>query len=135
MWLPNAQADFVSPERIENVYLQHPLVKQIFIHGSTFHAYLIAIAVVDVDKLRADIEKSNKKFGNFSTISKLSMMEYLCDQNVRRYFLIKLREFGSSKGLSGIEQIRNIHLLEEEFTIEAGLLTPTLKIIRIKIER
>uniref|UniRef100_A0A1I8EYR3 long-chain-fatty-acid--CoA ligase n=1 Tax=Wuchereria bancrofti TaxID=6293 RepID=A0A1I8EYR3_WUCBA len=148
MWLPNgslriidrknnlfklAQADFVSPERIENVYLQHPLVKQIFIHGSTFHAYLIAIAVVDVDKLRADIEKSNKKFGNFSTISKLSMMEYLCDQNVRRYFLIKLREFGSSKGLSGIEQIRNIHLLEEEFTIEAGLLTPTLKIIRIKL--
>ncbi|KAK6108010.1 AMP-binding enzyme family protein [Brugia pahangi] len=149
MWLPNgslriidrknnlfklAQADFVSPEQIENVYLQHPLVKQIFVYGSTNHAYLIAIAVVDVDKLRADIDKSNKKFGNFAKISKLSVMEYLCDQNVRRYFLIKLREFGSSKGLSGIEQIRNIHLLEDEFTIEAGLLTPTLKIIRVKLK-
>ncbi|VDO53661.1 unnamed protein product, partial [Brugia timori] len=106
----------------------------IFVHGSTIHAYLIAIAVVDVDKLRADIDKSNKKFGNFTKISKLSVMEYLCDQNVRRYFLIKLREFGSSKGLSGIEQIRNIHLLEDEFTIEAGLLTPTLKIIRVKLK-
>lgn len=44
MWLPNgslriidrknnlfklAQADFVSPEQIENTYLQHPLVKQV----------------------------------------------------------------------------------------------------------
>lgn len=46
MWLPNgslaiidrknnlfklAQADFVSPEQIENIYLQHPLVKQVYL--------------------------------------------------------------------------------------------------------
>lgn len=61
------------------------------------------------------------------------MKEYLSDRNVRRYFLTKLRTFGSSKGLSSIEQVRNIHLLEEEFTIEEGLLTPTLKIIRNKL--
>ncbi|CAG9539002.1 unnamed protein product [Cercopithifilaria johnstoni] len=150
MWLPNgslriidrkntlfklAQADFVSPEQIENVYLQHPLVKQIFVYGSTMHAYLIAIAVVDVEKLRADIQKSNKKceFGNLSMKSQLSTEEYLSDRNVRQYFLAKLRKFGSSKGLSGIQQVRNIHLLEAEFTVEAGLLTPTLKIIRNKL--
>ncbi|VBB31671.1 unnamed protein product [Acanthocheilonema viteae] len=150
MWLPDgalriidrknnifklAQADFVSPEQIENVYLQHPLVKQIFIYGSTIHAYLIAVAVVDVEKLHADIQKSNEmsEFVNFSTKSQLSAKEYLSDRNVRRYFLIKLRKFGSSKGLSSMEQVRNIYLLEEEFTVEAGLLTPTLKIIRNKL--
>uniref|UniRef100_A0A158Q7T5 long-chain-fatty-acid--CoA ligase n=1 Tax=Elaeophora elaphi TaxID=1147741 RepID=A0A158Q7T5_9BILA len=151
MWLPNgslriidrknnlfklAQADFVSPEQIENVYLQHPLVKQIFIYGSTIHAYLIAVVVVDVEKLRADIQKLNKKskFGNPSTKSQLSMEEYLSDPNVRRHFLTKLREFGNSKGLSSIEQVRNVRLLEKEFTVEAGLLTPTLKNIRNKLK-
>ena len=44
MWLPNgalkivdrknnffklAQSDFISPEQIENVYVQHPLIKQV----------------------------------------------------------------------------------------------------------
>ncbi|VDN36413.1 unnamed protein product [Gongylonema pulchrum] len=51
MWLPNgslriidrknnlfklAQADFVSPEQIENTYLQHPLVKQNAVRGLGF---------------------------------------------------------------------------------------------------
>ncbi|KAM3717774.1 Long-chain-fatty-acid--CoA ligase [Dirofilaria immitis] len=149
MWLPNgslriidrknnlfklAQADFVSPEQIENVYLQHSLVKQIFIHGSTMHAYLIAIVVVDAEKLRVDMQKSNKELGNFSIKSQLTTEEFLSDQNVRRYFLMKLRKFGSKKGLSSIEQIRNVHLLDEEFTIEAGLMTPTLKIVRMKLQ-
>ncbi|VDM92231.1 unnamed protein product [Litomosoides sigmodontis] len=150
MWLPNgslriidrknnlfklAQADFVSPEQIENVYLQHPLVKQIFIYGSTIHEYLIGIVVVDVEKLRVDIQKTKKKsdFGNISTKSQQSVKEYLSDRNVRQYFLTKLRKFGSDKGLSSIEQVRNVYLLEEEFTIEAGLVTPTLKNIRNKL--
>ncbi|EFO12402.2 hypothetical protein LOAG_16131 [Loa loa] len=63
----------------------------------------------------------------------LTTEEYLADRNVRRYFLIKLRKFGSRKGLSSIEQIRNIRLLKDEFTVDAGLLTPTLKIIRVKL--
>lgn len=61
------------------------------------------------------------------------MKEYLADRNLRRYFLTKLQKFGSSKGLSSIEQVRNIHLLEDEFTTDDGLLTPTLKIVRKKL--
>uniref|UniRef100_A0A915PIM2 long-chain-fatty-acid--CoA ligase n=1 Tax=Setaria digitata TaxID=48799 RepID=A0A915PIM2_9BILA len=148
MWLPNgslriidrknnlfklAQADFVSPEQIENVYVQHPLVRQIFIYGSTIHAYLVAVVVVDIEKLRCDIQKSSNEFRNLTTIPELSIKECLADRDVRRYFLAKLRKFGTSKGLSSIEQIRNVHLVDEEFTIEAGLLTPTLKIIRMKL--
>ncbi|OZC05162.1 putative long-chain-fatty-acid CoA ligase 5 [Onchocerca flexuosa] len=152
MWLPNgslriidrrnnlfklAHADFVSPEQIENVYSQHPLVKQIFIYGSSMHEYLIAIVVVDAEKLYVDMRKSNKEamfqLGTFSMKSQLSMKEFLSDRNVRRYFLTKLRKFGCKEGLSSIEQVKNVYLLEEEFTVEAGLMTPTLKIVRMKL--
>ncbi|VDP12744.1 unnamed protein product [Onchocerca flexuosa] len=65
--------------------------------------------------------------------SQLSMKEFLSDRNVRRYFLTKLRKFGCKEGLSSIEQVKNVYLLEEEFTVEAGLMTPTLKIVRMKL--
>uniref|UniRef100_A0A914DA52 long-chain-fatty-acid--CoA ligase n=1 Tax=Acrobeloides nanus TaxID=290746 RepID=A0A914DA52_9BILA len=72
MWLPNgslriidrkkhffklAQGDYVSPEQIENVYHQHPLVNQIFVDGWTTKSFLIAIIVTNVVELRALLSK------------------------------------------------------------------------------
>ncbi|VDM98456.1 unnamed protein product [Thelazia callipaeda] len=156
MWLPNgslriidrknnlfklAQADYVSPERIENIYLQHALVKQvslvkntIFVYGSAIHAFLVAVVVVDIEKLHNEIQKVNKKIINYNVKSQTSAEEFLENLNVRRYFLALLRNFGCNKGLSSLEQIKNVHLVKDEFTVEDGLLTPTMKIIRKKLE-
>lgn len=150
MWLPNgslkiidrknnvfklAQADFVSPEQIETVYLQHHLVKQIFVYGSAIHAYLVAVIVVDVERLRAETCRFIKEDQKFNITSRTPVEEFLSNSNVRQYVLTELRKHGNIKGLSNIEQIRKVHLVEEEFTIEAGLMTPTLKMIRLKLSK
>jgi long-chain acyl-CoA synthetase len=38
-----------------------------------------------------------------------------------------------NKNLTLVEKIKKFHLLEESFTIENGLLTPTMKVKRIKV--
>ncbi|KHN74548.1 Long-chain-fatty-acid--CoA ligase 5 [Toxocara canis] len=142
-WLPNgslriidrknnffklSQGDFVSPEQVENVYSQHPIVKQIFVYGSPLRAHLVAIVVVDVTLLRKQYISAATHADNVAESP--STVGVLCDVGVRKKFLLDLCKFGSTKGLTGIEQIHNVHLLAEEFTAESGLLTSTLKIKR-----
>lgn len=63
-------------------------------------------------------------------ISTKTTKELLECREVRKEFLRELRRLGTKRSLNSIEQIRNIHLCDEELTIESGLLTPTLKLIR-----
>ncbi|VDK19790.1 unnamed protein product [Anisakis simplex] len=100
--------------------------KLIFVYGSSIHSYLVAIIVVDVALLR--------KYHTATPVQQVKeSAEPIClldDRSVRERFLLDLREFGANRGLTGIEQIRNAHLTEEEFTADSGLLTPTLKVKR-----
>ncbi|KAK0411811.1 hypothetical protein QR680_005859 [Steinernema hermaphroditum] len=142
MWLPNgalriidrkkhffklAQGDFVSPEQVENVYIQHPLINQIFVDGLRTETYLIAIAVVSLPKIKELLSQKQMKFMDEESI--------LGDSSVRNLVVEELRVFGASKGLNSLEQIKNISLITEEFTAENGLLTPTLKIRRHQMKR
>lgn len=141
-WLPNgslriidrknnffklAQGDFVSPEQVENVYSQHELVNQIFVDGKTTESFLIAIVVVNVKTLEAELAKpANSRYK--ALVNKEP--DFLDNQYVREFVVQELRIFGASKGLNSLEQIRAAELTTNEFTVESGLLTPTLKIKR-----
>jgi long-chain acyl-CoA synthetase len=55
-----AQGEYIAPEKLENVYVQCPLVAQIFVHGESLQSYLLAAIVVDgptVKKWFADKSK------------------------------------------------------------------------------
>ncbi|MFH4978605.1 hypothetical protein AB6A40_005314 [Gnathostoma spinigerum] len=144
-WLPNgalkiidrknhifklAQGDFVSPEQIESVYLQSPLVKQIFVAGSPLRKHLVAIISVDEKAIRELCRSTKDKRLQINVSSSATTKEFLSDKQVRNVVLNNLQEFGTSQGLTRIEQIHNVYLTDEEFTAECGLLTPTLKIRR-----
>uniref|UniRef100_A0A7E4W1B1 long-chain-fatty-acid--CoA ligase n=1 Tax=Panagrellus redivivus TaxID=6233 RepID=A0A7E4W1B1_PANRE len=141
-WLPNgalqiidrknnffklAQGDFVSPEQVENIYGQHPLVNQVFVTGKTTESFLVAIVVINQKVLEA------ARSTNASTSTDLENPE------TAAYVVEELRILGASKGLSSIEQIKAAHLTTEEFTVEGGFLTPTLKLkrqpLKVKYEK
>uniref|UniRef100_A0A5F8GR05 Long-chain-fatty-acid--CoA ligase n=1 Tax=Monodelphis domestica TaxID=13616 RepID=A0A5F8GR05_MONDO len=65
-WLPNgtlkiidrkkhifklAQGEYIAPEKIENIYQRSEPVAQVFVHGESLQAFLIAIVVPDVEVL------------------------------------------------------------------------------------
>uniref|UniRef100_A0A0N5AKY3 long-chain-fatty-acid--CoA ligase n=1 Tax=Syphacia muris TaxID=451379 RepID=A0A0N5AKY3_9BILA len=149
MWLPNgslkiidrrnnlfklAQSDFISPEQIENVYIQHPFVKQILVYGTPLKSHLVGIVVVDENILRNDYG-SKAKSTQSKCVTTLSTTAFLSDKSVRLHAVLELRKFGAEKGLTGIEQLKNAYLTVEEFTPESGLATPTLKMKRALLQK
>ncbi|KAK5977707.1 Long-chain acyl-CoA synthetase [Trichostrongylus colubriformis] len=121
-----AQGDFVSPEQIEAVYLNSPLLEQIFITGMTTRSFLVGVAVMNMAILRTALAGRSE----LAKYIHLSDGELLSETDVRQFVLKELNQTAKAKNLLSIELIKDVHLTSEEFTAENGLVTPTLKLRR-----
>ena len=54
-------------------------------------------------------------------------------QKVRDTVLAELTAIGKKTSLMGFEQVKALHIHPEPFTVEEGLLTPTLKLRRNEV--
>ncbi|TSK14763.1 Long-chain-fatty-acid--CoA ligase 5 [Bagarius yarrelli] len=132
-WLPNgvlkiidrkknifklAQGEYIAPEKIENVYIRCGSVAQVFVHGDSLQSCLVAIVVPDAETVPGLAEKLGVK-GSFEELCK--------SQQIKKAILSDLVKLGREAGLKSFEQVKDLHLHPQQFTIENGLLTPTLK--------
>jgi long-chain acyl-CoA synthetase len=122
-----AQGEYVAPERIENIYLRSKYVAQSFVHGESLKTCLIAIIVPDQEVLPSE---ASKAFG----IGKLSMDELCKRDDVKKMIMDDLLAVGKAAGLYSFEQVKDIYLSSEMFSVENDLLTPTLKSKRPKLK-
>jgi len=56
-----AQGEYIAPEKIENVYVQSDALAQVFVHGDSLQAFLVAIVVPDSDFLPGWAKKKGLK--------------------------------------------------------------------------
>ncbi|XP_037660332.1 long-chain-fatty-acid--CoA ligase 5 isoform X2 [Choloepus didactylus] len=140
-WLPNgtlkiidrkknifklAQGEYIAPEKIENIYLRSRPVLQIFVHGDSLRSSLVGVVVPDPDVFSSFTDKLGIK----------GSLEELCqNQVVKGAILEDLQKIGKESGLKSFEQVKNIFLHPEPFSIENGLLTPTLKAKRGELSK
>ncbi|KAI8639886.1 hypothetical protein BD408DRAFT_484526 [Parasitella parasitica] len=117
-----AQGEYIAPEKIENVYVKNPMITQIFIDGDPLQSALVAVVVPDSAEL-SSIAKS------IVCENDLRNVESLC-QNERVKTAVLRQMAQESHGLCGFEIPKAIYLESSPFTVEKGLLTPTLKVKR-----
>lgn len=138
-WLPNgtlkivdrkkhifklAQGEYIAPEKIENIYIRSEPVAQAFVHGDSLQACLVAIIVPDPDFL---LGWANKRGFHGS-------YEELCSsKEVKNAILEDIVKLGKESGLKSFEQVKDIALHTEIFSVQNGLLTPTLKAKRAEL--
>ena len=118
----NAGGDNISPTRIEEKLNIKPEIAQSMLYGD-FKNYLVAIIVPDKDYIKKWSEEHNKDF-NISAIIK--------DEDFIK--IIKESIDDLNKNVSVIENVRKFLLIDEEFTVENDMMTPTLKVRRFKVK-
>ncbi len=109
----------VAPQNIEKMILADPLYSQIVILGDQ-RQYLVAFIVPNQEHFMA-LSRSWK-------LPSMSWAELLKRPEVLDFFKNDLRQ--KTEALASFEQIKYFELIPEEFSVEKGELTPTLKVKR-----
>ena len=99
----NSGGENIAPSRVEAEFIAEPEIAQIMVYGDS-QPHLVALIVPSVE-VREETKAAQRQ-----NISKA----------VRR----------ANSRLSGFERVRRFHILNDEFTIENNMLTPTLKVRR-----
>ncbi|XP_029466240.1 long-chain-fatty-acid--CoA ligase 5 [Rhinatrema bivittatum] len=121
-----AQGEYIAPEKIENVYIRSGPVAQVFVHGDSLQSCLVGIVVPDPEVLPDFAAKLEIK-GTY---------EELCRNSaVKKAILQDMVKLGKAAGLTSFEQVKDIYIHPEMFTVENGFLTPTLKAKRADVSK
>jgi long-chain acyl-CoA synthetase len=101
------QGEYVAIPKLTDIYQSASFVNQVYVHAGLCSRFLTAVVV-----LRADTKD-------------------ITENDVIREF----NRIADANGLNGYEKIKRAHLTYNEFTLENGCLTPSLKPARHKIEQ
>jgi len=109
----------VTPATIENLLITSPYIDQVMVIGDKRN-YLAALIVPGFDAL--------KKYAEANNISYSNIEELVGNEEINKIVNADIQKLTGE--LARFEQIKKFTLLPAEFTIEAGELTPTLKVKR-----
>eukprot|EP01084_Bolivina_argentea_P282148 482916_1 len=119
-----AQGEYIRPEYIENVYKLSSLVGNVFVHGNSEETYLVAIVYPDMEVFASWCKQN----GLAHIAGKPS--EIIKSDKVKQAIRADMEKIATREQLTGFEKVKRIHLIPEDFTIENGILTSTMKLKR-----
>jgi len=119
-----AQGEYISPERIEGVYLSGcNYLAQAYVHGDSVQTFLVAILGVQPDTFAPFASRVLGR--QITPTDMVALSQAVGDERVRQAVLKDLERVGRKMKFAGYERVRNAYLYVEPFSIENELLTPT----------
>ncbi|KAI0013310.1 hypothetical protein F4779DRAFT_625438 [Xylariaceae sp. FL0662B] len=129
-----SQGEYISPERIENVYMgSSHLIATAYVHGEPSQSTLVGIFGVDPVAFGPFASKILKK--DIAADDLQAIKAAGRDPRVVKAFIKQLDVIGKKHKFNGFERVRNCLLDVDPFTVENELLTPTLKLKRPQTAR
>lgn len=119
-----AQGEYISPERLENVYLSHlNYLALAFVHGDSMQTFLVGIFAVQPDMFAP---LASKILGKQIVSTDVAAVKAACDEpKVVKAIQDDLDKVGRKNKFAGYERVRRVRLMVDPFTIDNELLTPT----------
>jgi long-chain acyl-CoA synthetase len=119
----NAGGKNIYPGPIEDMFKTSKWIDQLVVVGEK-QAYMAALIVPDFETLESHAKQNDIDYDDIEDL--------LDKESIINLFSKEIRSF--SKELASHEKIRDFRLLPQEFSVETGELTPTLKVKRRVIE-
>lgn len=120
----NAYGKNVYPTPVENIYLQSLKIEQIFLIGDK-REYLTAIIIPNKEAMTAKFHLSESFFENPES--------FITNPEILSWIREDIKKL--SDGLAKFERIKQFLLKRNPFSMDAGEITPTMKIKRKVVEK
>ncbi|KAL4483718.1 hypothetical protein ABPG73_002460 [Tetrahymena malaccensis] len=115
------QGEYISPEKVENIYIRVRGVQEAFVHGDPFQSYCVAIIVPNSQELI--------NIANQLSIKETDLKKLCQNQIINSFYLESLQQQGKKEGLISFEQVKKIYLEPVSFA-QHGCLTQSMKLQR-----
>jgi long-chain acyl-CoA synthetase len=122
-----SQGEYVAGEYLETIYMRSRYVLQIYVYGDSFQSYLVAVVVPNLETLIAWAKQHE--------IKDLKITSVCQNARVKRHIWQELVLVAQQEKLKGFEVVKNIYLEPEQWTVENGYLTPSMKLKRPAIKK
>ncbi len=109
----------IAPQNIENFLKTDPHISQVMVYGDKRH-YLTALITLNQDEVLKYAKTHQVSYQNWADLVSKKEVEDL----------VKTVVEGKNKTLASYETIKKFKILPQDFSIESGELTPTLKVKR-----
>jgi long-chain acyl-CoA synthetase len=113
----------IAPQPIENLFLSSKYIEQFMLIGDR-RMYLTALIVPDFDALKEYADSNNLPYKDDVELARHPKVNSLIETEINHI----------QRDLANFERVRRFTLLDRQFTIEDGELTPTQKVRRKAIE-
>ncbi len=120
--IKTAGGKFVAPQKLENRFVTDPFISQAFVYGDR-QPYCVALIVPNAEQLHRYAVEHGFAGG--------LLHDLVRDPRVQQLYFERVQAL--QQALPSFEQVKKIALLDQEFSLGAGELTPTLKAKRAVI--
>ncbi len=114
----------VAPQKVENVLKLSKYIAEVMLFGDK-KQFISAVVVPDFEWLR--------RYAELKGLGALDTPALVAHPQVQDYYQRLIRETQAKAGLGSFESVRRFVLLDHEFSLDQGEVTPTLKIRRQQI--
>lgn len=116
-----SQGEYIAPEKLENVYINAPLIGQIFVYGDSLKNSLCAVIVPEIPPVMKWAKENNKN-ADFANLCK--------DPELNKAISDSIMQLAVAAKFTSLEKPYDIYLHPEAFSVENNLMTPTFKLKR-----
>ncbi len=113
----------IAPQNIENLLKTDPHISQVVVHGDK-RKHLVALVTLDAEQMQSWARAHGREDLDPTALAQDEAVQQMVRQIIET----------TNRELPRYEQIKKHRIVAEDFSVENGMLTPTLKVRRREIE-